>query len=81
MALRPFIKFLIISAWNWGSWAFISNIISAPDSNNLPHYISVLYNIWECVFFLALLLFIEKFILQLIGKSSPYLQQYISDLY
>ena len=72
MALRPFIKFLIISAWNWGSWAFLRDQIPAPDSNNLPNYINVLYNIWECVFFLALLLFIEKFILQLIGKLLPF---------
>ncbi|KAI9249525.1 hypothetical protein BDA99DRAFT_524024, partial [Phascolomyces articulosus] len=68
MALRPFIKFLTISAWNWGSWAFIINQIAKP-SLNVPNYVHVLFNIWECVFFLALLLFIEKFILQLIVTS------------
>ncbi|KAI8138112.1 hypothetical protein BJV82DRAFT_632645 [Fennellomyces sp. T-0311] len=74
MALRPFIKLLMVSAWNWGSWAFISNIIARPadsEGNTLekPSYVGVLYSIWQCVFFAALMLFIEKFFLQLIVTS------------
>ncbi|KAI8138108.1 hypothetical protein BJV82DRAFT_632626 [Fennellomyces sp. T-0311] len=74
MALRPYIKLLMVSAWNWGSWAFISNIVARPaDSEgrtvDKPSYVGVIYSIWQCVFFAALLLFIEKFLLQLIVTS------------
>jgi hypothetical protein len=34
----------------------------------MPNYVSVFFSIWECCFFAALFLFIEKFILQLIGN-------------
>lgn len=68
MALRPFIKALLVSAWNWGSWALIRQLVALPEGQTRPSYVDVFYNIWECVFFAALLLFIEKFILQLIGE-------------
>ncbi|KAI9312179.1 Mechanosensitive ion channel-domain-containing protein, partial [Dichotomocladium elegans] len=67
MALRPFIKLLLVSAWAWGSWAFIRNMIALPSGTSIPGYVNVLFSIWESVFFAALLIFIEKFILQLIG--------------
>lgn len=70
MALRLYIKLLFNSAWNWGSWALIMQMIYIPPGNEIPRYVHVFYSIWECVFFLALLLFIEKFILQLIGKRT-----------
>lgn len=75
MALRLYIKLLLNSAWNWGSWAFIMQMIylqpvGNPPFKPIPKYVHVFYSIWECVFFLALLLFIEKFILQLIGKTT-----------
>ncbi|KAI9318355.1 Mechanosensitive ion channel-domain-containing protein [Dichotomocladium elegans] len=69
MALRPFVKFLLVSAWNWGSWAFIRGMIALPSGQSVPSYVGVIYSIWECLFFLSLLLFIEKFILQLIVTS------------
>lgn len=69
MALRPFIKALLVSAWNWGSWALILQLVALPEGATRPSYVNVFYSIWECVFFAALLLFIEKFILQLIGES------------
>lgn len=78
MALRIYIKLFVISAWAWGSWAFIKEHIqrplirSTPEDGNIyesePGYIRVFYSIWECFFFGTLFLFIEKFILQLIGK-------------
>ena len=79
MALRPYIKLLMVSAWNWGSWAFIRYQVPRPtkpdDSTQLvevPGYVGVLYSIWQCCFFAALMLFIEKFLLQLIGTiKSP----------
>lgn len=70
MALRPFIKLLLVSAWSWGSWSFISRMVSRPAGQDIPKYVNVFYSIWESVFFAALLLFIEKFILQLIGKCG-----------
>lgn len=79
MALRIYIKLFIISAWAWGSWAFIKEhcqlpiVRSTPENGDeyapQPNYVSVFYSIWECIFFATLFLFIEKFILQLIGKS------------
>ncbi|KAJ8663636.1 hypothetical protein O0I10_000884 [Lichtheimia ornata] len=69
MALRPFIKALLVSAWNWGSWALILQLVALPEGATRPSYVNVFYSIWECVFFAALLLFIEKFILQLIVTS------------
>jgi hypothetical protein len=76
--LRPYLKLLLISAWNWGSWAFIKEHVPLPvigqDSygfnvyQSKPGYTGTFYSIWECVFFASLFLFIEKFILQLIGK-------------
>lgn len=71
---------LVISAWAWGSWAFIKDQVDLPvigqdqfGANvyqSKPQYVSVFYSIWECVFFAVLFLFIEKFILQLIGKNK-----------
>jgi hypothetical protein len=78
MALRFYIKLFVISAWAWGSWAFIKDHCQLPivGSNaqggnqyaSQPTYVSVFYSIWECCFFATLFLFIEKFILQLMGK-------------
>ncbi|KAI9492244.1 hypothetical protein BDB00DRAFT_873512 [Zychaea mexicana] len=69
MALRPFLKALIVSAWNWGSWAFIRNQLALPADQNRPDYVDDFYSVWQCVFFAALMLFIEKFVLQLIVTS------------
>ncbi|KAI7905740.1 uncharacterized protein BX663DRAFT_500745 [Cokeromyces recurvatus] len=71
MALRVYIKLFIISAWAWGSWAFIKDRIALPLNGKLqyeaqPKYAGVFYSVWEAVFFATLFLFIEKFILQLI---------------
>lgn len=68
MALRPFIKLLLVSAWAWGSWAFIQRMVTSPAG--IPAYVNVFFSIWEAVFFAALFIFIEKFILQLIGTFS-----------
>ncbi|CAO3599374.1 unnamed protein product [Absidia cylindrospora] len=79
MALRSFIKLIIIAAWAWGSWAFLSVHIPLPLNPNSqsntdvfqaqPSYIHVFYSIWECAFFASILLFVEKFFLQLIVTS------------
>ncbi|KAI8990281.1 hypothetical protein BDB01DRAFT_848352 [Pilobolus umbonatus] len=79
MALRKFTKLLLIAAWSWGSWAFIQDQIKLPVINRTseydvqyaskPGYVPIFFNIWECFFFGAALLFIEKFILQLIVTS------------
>jgi hypothetical protein len=79
MALRTYIKLVLISSWAWGAWAFIRQHIKLPylgqDTNGIdqyatePSYVSTFYSIWEACFFAAVFLFIEKFILQLIGKK------------
>ncbi|KAI9468925.1 MAG: Mechanosensitive ion channel-domain-containing protein [Benjaminiella poitrasii] len=75
MALRVYIKVFIISAWAWGSWAFIKDQIELPlmstgERESQPSYVGVFYSIWECCFFASLFLFIEKFILQLIAYED-----------
>ncbi|KAL0075996.1 Mechanosensitive ion channel-domain-containing protein [Phycomyces blakesleeanus] len=70
MALRGFIKLWLITAWGWGSWAFIQAHIPLPGTNTIPSYLGIIYNILECCFFAAFLLFIEKFILQLIAYGD-----------
>ncbi|KAF7732833.1 hypothetical protein EC973_000109 [Apophysomyces ossiformis] len=69
MALRSYIKLVLIAAWSWGSWSLIKERAPRPEGQGIPYYINVFNNIWECCFFAALLLFIEKFILQLIVTS------------
>ncbi|KAI8366471.1 hypothetical protein EDC96DRAFT_508209 [Choanephora cucurbitarum] len=79
MALRLYIKLFLISAWAWGSWAFIQDHIQLPSVGSLeegrdqyaskPGYTGVFYSIFECFFFATLFLFVEKFILQLIVTS------------
>lgn len=83
MALRVYIKLFIISAWAWGSWAFIRGqcllpiVSSTPENGDQyasePTFVKTFYSIWESIFFATLFLFIEKFILQLIGKKHIYL--------
>ncbi|GAA5796186.1 hypothetical protein HPULCUR_001555 [Helicostylum pulchrum] len=79
MALRVYIKLFIITAWGWGSWAFIVGQCHLPIVNSTPEngdeyaarpgFVRVFYSIWECCFFATLFLFIEKFVLQLIVTS------------
>lgn len=78
MALRTYIKLILITSWAWGAWALIRQHIQLPylglDANGLdmyqsePSYVSTFYSVWEACFFAAIFLFVEKFILQLIGK-------------
>lgn len=77
MALRVYIKLFIISAWAWGSWAFIRGQCPLPIINSTengdeyasePGFVKIFFSVWESIFFATLFLFIEKFILQLIGK-------------
>ncbi|ORX42726.1 hypothetical protein DM01DRAFT_1369043 [Hesseltinella vesiculosa] len=69
MALRSYVKFLLIVAWGWGSWSFIIRHVPLPDQITIPYYATVITQVWQCFFFAALLVFIEKFILQLIVTS------------
>ncbi|KAM3584215.1 hypothetical protein VKS41_003037 [Umbelopsis sp. WA50703] len=68
-ALKTQIKLILICAWGWGAWAFLrrvpTNLYVSPWSSTFD-YTRTLQIIWECCFFLALMVFIEKFILQLI---------------
>ncbi|KAL9539677.1 hypothetical protein MBANPS3_010130 [Mucor bainieri] len=57
MALRVYIKLFAISAWAWGSWAFIKAHIQLPLISSTPEegdkyeseptYVGVFYSIWE----------------------------------
>ncbi|KAG2199375.1 hypothetical protein INT47_001557 [Mucor saturninus] len=78
MALRVYIKLFIISAWAWGSWAFIRGQCPLPIINSTengdeyasePGFVKIFFSVWESIFFATLFLFIEKFILQLIVTS------------
>lgn len=79
MALRVYIKLFIISAWGWGSWAFIRQQCPLPIINSTengdeyasePGFVKIFFSVWESIFFATLFLFIEKFILQLIGNAN-----------
>ncbi|KAG0167865.1 hypothetical protein DFQ30_005564 [Apophysomyces sp. BC1015] len=65
MALRPFTKLVAVSAWAWGSWAFIKEHVPLPPGGAVPDSAYTFYRILQCCFIAAVLLFIEKFILQL----------------
>ncbi|KAI8373457.1 hypothetical protein EDC96DRAFT_476755 [Choanephora cucurbitarum] len=69
MALRLYIKLVGIGAWAWGSWAFLRWHIQSPANGQLPPYVATLERVMEILFLLALFLFVEKFILQLIVTS------------
>ncbi|CAO3702980.1 unnamed protein product [Rhizopus stolonifer] len=79
LALRTYIKLILITSWAWGAWALIRQHIQLPylgiDANGLdmyqsePSYVSTFYSVWEACFFAAVFLFVEKFILQLIVTS------------
>lgn len=58
-----------IGAWTWGCWAFLQSNLGLPEGASKPSYIYDLEKVWECFFLLTLLIFIEKFILQLIVTS------------
>jgi hypothetical protein len=61
---------ILIWAWGWGAWAFLRifpNNLTRADRQASFGYTGTFQIIWECCFFLALMVFIEKFILQLIG--------------
>ncbi|GAB5592855.1 hypothetical protein Unana1_07755 [Umbelopsis nana] len=68
-ALRTYIKLILIWAWGWGGWAFLRrfpNDLTTADREASFGYTGTFQVIWECCFFLALMIFIEKFLLQLI---------------
>ncbi|KAI9306202.1 hypothetical protein BJ944DRAFT_53929 [Cunninghamella echinulata] len=69
MALRSYIKLVIITAWAWGSWAFISNQVHIPQGVSHPSYVNIFDKIFKCLFIAAIFLFVEKFFLQLIVTS------------
>ncbi|KAG1251650.1 hypothetical protein G6F68_012173 [Rhizopus microsporus] len=61
MALRTYIKLVLISSWAWGAWAFIRQHIKLPylgqDTNGIDQYATEPS-------------YVKKFILQLIGKHT-----------
>lgn len=69
MALKPFIKLVGVGAWAWGTWSFLRWFIQTPEGVQQPPYVGTLERVIESFFLLALLLFIEKFILQLIATA------------
>ncbi|KAL0098069.1 hypothetical protein J3Q64DRAFT_1859456 [Phycomyces blakesleeanus] len=70
MALRLFTRFVINAAFAWGSWALISECAPLPEGTEKPGYVHIFYSIWECLFFAAILLFVEKLILQMIVSNQ-----------
>ncbi|KAI9026412.1 hypothetical protein CLU79DRAFT_789018 [Phycomyces nitens] len=66
MALRLFIRVVINTAFGWGAWALISEYAPLPEGTEKPSYVHIFYSIFECCFFAAILLLVEKLILQMI---------------
>ncbi|KAL1924302.1 uncharacterized protein VTP21DRAFT_7337 [Calcarisporiella thermophila] len=62
ITLSFYIKLLIISSWAWGGFAVCQQLFNIPPS----HYKFVPNRILQCVFYGALLLLVEKILLQII---------------
>lgn len=67
--IRSYTKLVVIGAWTWGSWAFLRRELDLPEGSIRPDYVKVLELVWEVFFLATLLLFIEKFILQIIATT------------
>lgn len=69
MDLRTYTKLVFITAWTWGSWAFLRHKVELPEGSIRPDYVKTLETVWEILFLLSLFIFLEKFILQCIATS------------
>ncbi|KAI9245923.1 hypothetical protein EDC94DRAFT_590298 [Helicostylum pulchrum] len=67
--LRTYTKLVSITAWTWGSWAFLLQKVELPEGSIRPDYVKTLEKVWEILFLLSLFIFLEKFILQFIATS------------
>ncbi|KAG2194382.1 hypothetical protein INT47_006697 [Mucor saturninus] len=67
--LRSYTKLVVIGAWTWGSWAFLRRELDLPEGSMRPYYVKILEQVWEVFFLATLLLFIEKFFLQIIATT------------
>jgi hypothetical protein len=55
----------LVSAWAWGAWAFL---LVVPNDERNYGYTWIVKAFLEALFFASGFLFLEKFILQLIGE-------------
>lgn len=69
MDLRAYTKLVFITAWTWGSWAFLRHKVQLPEGSIRPDYVKTLETVWEILFLLSLFIFVEKFVLQCIATS------------
>ncbi|RUS16522.1 Mechanosensitive ion channel-domain-containing protein [Endogone sp. FLAS-F59071] len=65
-SLRTPIKILLITGWMWGGCTILISIYNLTGTWDNNTYTIVVYHVLECVYLGSVLLFVEKFLLQLI---------------
>ena len=72
---KPYIKFVLYGALNWGSWAIIFNSFydlytrHDPENNARAKYTARIYEVMEFIFFILLTYCAEKIIIRLISMN------------
>lgn len=65
MSLKKYLKIMLIAAWNWGCWAFLTQI--PFQSVQKQSYTAIIWQIFASLFFVTVFLFIQKGIVQIIA--------------
>ncbi|CEP19714.1 hypothetical protein [Parasitella parasitica] len=66
MSLKYFIGLLVITAWNWGAWAFLITI-AYPSVLKQP-YTTTMWRVFACMFVASVFLLVQKTIIQVIAS-------------
>ncbi|KAI8637277.1 Mechanosensitive ion channel-domain-containing protein [Parasitella parasitica] len=66
MSLKYYIGLLVITAWNWGAWAFLITI-AYPSVLKQP-YTTTLWRVYACMFVASVFLLVQKTIIQVIAS-------------
>ncbi|KAI9308763.1 hypothetical protein BJ944DRAFT_155602 [Cunninghamella echinulata] len=65
MSMKPYIIILFLGAWNWGSWAFLLDVLYS--SVKKQGYSAIVSKIFALIFSCTCFLFVQKLIIQLIA--------------
>jgi len=65
MSMKKYLKILLVAAWNWGTWAFLTQI--PFQSVQKQPYTAVIWRVFASLFFVTVFLFIQKGIVQVIA--------------
>ncbi|KAI8070753.1 Mechanosensitive ion channel-domain-containing protein [Gongronella butleri] len=65
MAMKPYITICLLGAWNWGSWAFLIDILFTSVKSQ--GYSTSIWRVFACIFVVTTVLFFEKLFIQIIA--------------